>query len=418
VADVEPIKGYTKPMMDILKKQQMIVEQQLTPTSATYHKRSREGLRNVIKATQKNITYRTEVTNKRKKKSSPKRKSGGARKNTKIVVEQVVENEQENEEHDEENVEAPIDEEEKVEEAPPKAGATRKIKKRRGRKPGIKNKRNIVAPKQATPPQSIVEESSEDIHDKNASSSNDSESLQTKRKRGRPKLHKQSETIESIAETEEDSFYFDIPGEGSNDFARDLSDLEVASNVSAVEDENSNHGTVSSVSEIVPKRRRGRYYNDDDFEADTDEASNISSVSYVSKSSKSSKSSFKPRRMRAQISNDSGIVTRNKIKSRSTSRSVAATENDDISEENEDEEEEEDVSEFEANSGDESEDQAMEFDDDEGDEEMSEDQDDIDSECDDDDDDDDSIDIKYSPIKTRHARRKINCFNMKQIRGN
>jgi hypothetical protein len=72
--EVEPIKGYTKPMMDVLKKQQIMLEQQLSPMSS-YQKRSREGLRNVIKPTQKNLSFQ--------KQNKKKKRKGGAKRSPK-----------------------------------------------------------------------------------------------------------------------------------------------------------------------------------------------------------------------------------------------------------------------------------------------------------------------------------------------
>lgn len=79
--DIEPIKGYTKPMMDVLKKQQIMVEQQLSPIS-TFKKRSREGLRNVIKPTRKNLSFQ-----KQNKSKKSKRKGTAKRSPTKSVPE-------------------------------------------------------------------------------------------------------------------------------------------------------------------------------------------------------------------------------------------------------------------------------------------------------------------------------------------
>lgn len=68
--EVEPIKGYTKPMMDVLKKQQIMVEQQLGSPLSSYKKRAREGLRNVIKPTQKNLSFQKQNKTKKKRKGS------------------------------------------------------------------------------------------------------------------------------------------------------------------------------------------------------------------------------------------------------------------------------------------------------------------------------------------------------------
>lgn len=71
--EVEPIKGYTKPMMDVLKKQQIMVEQQLSSPMSSYKKRSREGLRNVIKPTQKNLSFQKQNKTKKSKRKGVKR---------------------------------------------------------------------------------------------------------------------------------------------------------------------------------------------------------------------------------------------------------------------------------------------------------------------------------------------------------
>lgn len=89
-ADIEPIKGYTKPMMDVLKKQQILVEQQLSSPLSSYQQRSREGLRNVIKPTQKNLSFL-----KQSKTKKPKRKVFAKRIPKKNVVDQFVEEENE-----------------------------------------------------------------------------------------------------------------------------------------------------------------------------------------------------------------------------------------------------------------------------------------------------------------------------------
>lgn len=101
--EVEPIKGYTKPMMDVLKKQQILVEQQLSSPISSYKKRSREGLRNVIKPTQKNLSFQKQ--NKTKK---SKRKGGVKRSPKKVVNEQQQFIEQENDVREEFEVPVPV----------------------------------------------------------------------------------------------------------------------------------------------------------------------------------------------------------------------------------------------------------------------------------------------------------------------
>lgn len=412
--EVEPIKGYTKPMMEVLKKQQMAVEQQLTSNSPIIQSRSREGLRNVIKPTQKNLTYQKQQ--KKKKKSK--------RKNAKKVV--------------------PVAEES----VPTQLTVTPVSSINKPRPRGRPRKIPIVP---AFTPQTIHEEPEEEImqvdEDSRGSSMRTIQKNGIRRGRGRPR--KIVEVVAELPETEDDSVYYDIPGEeeeeeeneaeSSSDGIKEISDLEmevdddddeIVQNQEPVIDsddevlkpkrqrkqfashseDNSNHGSTSS-SNALRRGRRGRYENDDDFEAFTEEASNASSASHVSKSSVAS--SFKPRRVRGGTSRDSGIATRNKIKSRSTSRSAAVS--GDISEHS-DQSEVDEGSEFEA----------AESDVDESEEGIDYDQDDEENVSDDDeeersdeselDDDSDSIDIKYSPIKTRHARRRINYMSVKQMR--
>ncbi|KAG5681649.1 hypothetical protein PVAND_011064 [Polypedilum vanderplanki] len=430
--EIEPIKGYTKPMMDVLKKQQMIVEQQMVNGQGspitTYQKRNREGLRNVIKSTQKNITYQNEV--KKSNKKSPRKGSRRAKTIATIAVTTVKTKASRKIILDDEPETEIINAIEEEEETASKQSKGRKGRRRRTITTTMKTKRTVRTT--IIQEEDESEESTEILQEEN-----EQEEMQTVvRTRGRKRSIKDNRAItrviESAApETEEDSVYYDIPGEGSNDGTHEPSSdseeqrSQVEANNEEDDDdnesdnqplqkrlrkrefsgseENSNDGSVSSVA--ANTRARGRYYNDEDFEAYTDEASNISSISHVTKSSLS----FKPRRARGGNSHDSGINTRNKLKSRSTSRSAAATENS--------EEDEEEESEFEAESTDESDDQGLEFE-----QNLSEDEEEnTDGEASQsseiDDDDDDSIDIKYSPIKTRHARRRINCFNVKQIRG-
>lgn len=422
--DIEPIKGYTKPMMDVLKKQQMIVEQQLvngnqfSPIS-TPQKRNRDGLRNVIKSTQKNLSYQNEVNGKKEMKKTARqirgRKAGANAKSNKKAAELEVSpgftNVAEEKEKQEENVipknvPMPV--------------------KRRGRP------RKIVELNQKPQSDGYDEMSKE-------SSSNDDVMTAVRKQRGNKRRKFGRPIAKKIVppETEEDSVYYDIPGEGSNDGIDEMDNSnsdetshqqnynDVSSDDTEIKpiqkrlrrrdesatDENSNQGSISSSISMRKRPRKNRYYNDEDFEVHSDEGSN---VSYITKSSLVS---FKPRRIRGTSSLDSGINTRNKMKSRSTSRSAAATEN---SEKTDEEEDDEEGSEFEVNSNDESEEQGIEYD--EHDQNISDEDDDDEAEMEessemDDDEDNDSIDIKYSPIKTRHARRRINCFNMKQIRG-
>lgn len=381
--DIEPIKGYTKPMMDVLKKQQMMVEQQLTPVSTLQQKRSRDGLRNVIKPTKKNLSYKRGMMKKRGRKIASKAK-------TKVVEEPAVD----------EEIEVPVAEPDPDEvPLPPR--------RKRGR-PRL----NLVP---AALPEPVAE--CDDT-------TNDVEEVKppvVKRKRGRPKIIR---NVIEPPETEEDSVYYDIPGEGSNDGVKEMSEDENEPGIISKRssrrvtpsDENSNQESVASGSSVRKKKHRGRYYADDDYDASTDEATNMSSASNISQSSDSSK----PLRVRLPFD----VGTRNKVKSRSTSRSAAAyTEATDQSECSEAIDND---SEYQIQSGDESgeeieeQEHEMEFDQSETEAEDDEDEDNLSGEsemADESNDSGDSIDIKYSPIKTRHARRRINHFSIKQIRG-
>jgi len=399
--DIEPIKGYTKPMMDVLKKQQMIVEQQIiveqTSPISTYQKRNREGLRNVIKHTQKNITYQNEVNSKKESKKTPKKRS--SRRDTKSRINRKLLDEIDEDDNDDENTAQQI--------------SPKKTRGRRGRPAKAKSIEN--APIQVSDEISVHVE--DEVTEHNSVSETTEEPIVEKKRRGR-KPTKNAAKIDIQPETEEDSVYYDIPGEGSIDgitHSSDVEDNHVENDSSSDDDEplqkrirkkdmsgddNSNHSAASSNTNM-PKRHRGRYYNDEDFEVYTDEASNHSTVSHVTKSSVS----FKPTRRvkNNSVQQETGKTTRQKTKSRSTSRSAAVVPNH-----SEDEEDEEEGSEFELDES-VNESDGMEFDQD-----ISE-EDEIVTESElDDDDDSDSIDIKYSPIKTRHAR---SGFSMKQIRG-
>lgn len=401
--EIEPIKGYTKPMMDVLKKQQLILEQQITPV-AVQQKRSRGGLRNVIKPTKKNLTNKIAAIDKKLSKRQRKKPAKGK---APAVEPQHEAEEEEEEEEAVEDIEVPEAAEEAVKEpveevpVPPKRG--------RGRPKKIKPALPVVP---AEP-----DESTNDVATV--------EPPPPRRRRGRPKAFR---NVIEAPETEEDSVYYDIPGEGSNDGVKEMSEDEFEPEIHPPPkktrrvtpiDENSNASAESE--NIETKLSRSRYYADDDYDASQDdETTNMSSATNVTKSSVS----FKPRRGRQTESEENGISTRNKNKSRSTSRSAAAyTEPSDQSEASEAFEND---SEFQMQSDDESEedieeqDQAIEYDQSEesdAEEEEDDDEGSSGSELAESNDSSDSIDIKYSPIKTRHARRRVNHFNMKQIRG-
>lgn len=389
--DIEPIKGYTKPMMDVLKKQQMLVEQQITPVTLYQQKRSREGLRNVIKPTKKNLTFKIGMND---RKQTRKARSKSATVTIQAFDETTID-----------EPEVPALEEEPIEQVPEPP------RRKRGR-PAKKTR--CLSPKPLPTVQAECDETTNDV-------STVAQPTPIKRKRGRPRVIR---NVIEPSETEEDSVYYDIPGEGSNDGIKEISEDENEPEIIPYKkprritpsDDNSNQDSVISGKTLHQKKRRGRYYADDDYDASTDETTNISSASVVTKSSSVS---LKPRRARPTMIPDDGITTRNKIKSRSTSRSAAAyTEPSDQSECSEAPDND---SEYQVQSGEDSgeeieeqEEPVMDYDESETGEE--EEDDDISGESEMAD-SDDSIDIKYSPIKTRHARRRINHFSMKQIRG-
>lgn len=379
-SEIETIKGYTKPMMDILRKQQMHLEQQLQ-SPVTYQKKD------VIKA-QKNLTCEID-------------------KHEKVTVKRTIRQKQ-----------LKVNEQETIEEIPePRVIVLRK----RGRPFKNQNRSKIAKELQVIAIPETPEKQPSEIPVKRkrgrprvvrvAWSNSDDTSPEensceaptpTKKKRGRPKI---IHTVIEPPETEEDSVYFEIPGEGSNyddDDEKEMSDDDNIPliqqrkdcshlNTASRDEESTQESVISGI--MRGKKMRGRYYNDDDFEVSTDETSNLTSISNATRSAAST---FKARRHRGTISNDSGIATRNKVKSRSTSRSVAAL--TEISEQSEHEE-----SDYELRSESEELEDSFESGHEETDEAV-----DSESEIED---SEDSIDIKYSPIKTRHARRDCNVKN-------
>lgn len=382
-SEIEPIKGYTKPMMDVLKKQQLMLEQQLTPVTSLLQVRSRDGLRNVIKPTSKNLTYKNGMIEGRavKKPRQNRRKT---------VADPEVEDRH-------------VDEEIKV----PEVEVVPELPRRSRGRP--KKQRQPIKP-------SVVQHECDE-------STNDVAEVEKpiKRKRGRPRLIR---NVIEPPETEEDSVYYDIPGEGSNDGIKEISEDENEPEIipqkrsrrNTPSDENSNQESVASSSGLAKKIHRSRYEADDDYDASTDEATNMSSASNATKSSVSVSSKLRRGRQTSVL--DEGIATRKKTKSRSTSRSAAAF--TEVSDQSECSEAFDNDSEYEMQSGDDSgeedREQAIDFER----SESEEDEEDVTSESelvDDSNDSNDSIDIKYSPIKTRHARRRINHFNEKGPRG-
>ena len=374
--DIEPIKGYTKPMMDVLKKQQMIVEQQITPISNhLQQKKNREGLRNVIKPTRKGLIF---TNNTMVSKICRKRRQTCGKSNITNSV------------RTSETCET-VPEEIEVSKVPvtPRKKATRR---KRLQSPPILQKCGelLISVQEIEKP--------------------------VKKKRGRPKTIR---NVIEAPETEEDSVYYDIPGEGSNDGIKEISEDENEPEIvpykrsrhTSPADESSNQGSVASDSTIHIKKQR--YYADNDYDAATDETTNMSTSTVATKSTESLKPN---RRNRKVSSHDNGITTRTKVKSRSTSRSAAtfneATDQSECSEALDNDSEYEIQSEDDSGEELEEQEQGREYDQSESDGDIT-----SESELAEDSNDSDSIDFKYSPIKTRHARRRINNFNLKQIRG-
>ena len=368
--DLEPIKGYTKQMMDVLRKQQILVEKQiLTPQS----KKPRAGM---VKEISKPLKSKTVGRKRKLTKIMPVEKPTLTTSRRKSKKEsEIVETE-----------EIPIIE--PVIDKICKAG-------RKTRNRGTKEK-----PKVDLKPQKIeideVENEIEEIEPK------------IKRKRGRPRIIK---SIIETPETEEDSVYYDIPGEGSNYDTKELSEDENVSvsqkslrNVIFTSGEESNQASIGASSKGKNKKGKGRsYYADDDYDVSSDEVSIISIVSSIADSSESKKNS---RRKNIQGSVKS---TRNKTKSRSASVSAPVVEESEPSECSELLE-----TEYEAQSGDESDEIQLEYDQSETDEDEEE---DSASESDvDDQSSNDSVDFKYSPI-TKTKSRRNEFRNIKTSKG-
>lgn len=374
--DIEPIKGYTKPMMDVLKKQQMIVEQQITPVSNHQQKKNREGLRDVIKPTKKGLIF---TNNTMASKFSRKRRQTCSKINsvsTPEVCEAVTE---ETEASNIPKQKVPVSSRKKV-----------SRRKRPQSPPNIQKCGDLSSIQETEKP--------------------------AKRKRGRPKIIR---NVIEPPETEEDSVYYDIPGEGSNDGVKEISEDENEPEIvpykrsrrTTPADESSNQESVASDS--TARMKKQRYYADNDYDAATDETTNMSSSTVATKSTESLKPN---RRNRQSHSHDNGIATRTKVKSRSTSRSAAtfteATDQSECSDALDNDSEYQIQSEDDSGEELEDQEQGREYDQSESDEDNT-----SESDLAEDSNDSDSIDFKYSPVKTRHARRRISNFNLKQMRG-
>lgn len=358
--DIEPIKGYTKPMMDVLRRQQANQEHS-TPLTSCQPKRN--ALRHVIKPTVDKKSKKAQQKKLVLQKQEPEVSEQPKRVRARRVPVSAVPVEPD------ETIQPIIKEEVKRKRGRPKAGKTS----------------SQTQPSTQTVPVSVSEVEPAEVEPP------------AKRKRGRPRVTK---TVIEPAETEEDSVYYVIPGEGSNDGVKEMSEDENEPIVAAAQsfrsssEENSNQPSTSNGSIQSRKKQQRSYYVDDDYDVSTDETTNMSSATNVTASS------FDPRLARRTTSRSDGRSTTTKTKSRSTSRSVALTAQSDQSEESV----EENGSEYNAQSDYD----LSEIDEDEN---ISNESEIAESSS------NDSIDIKYSPIKTRHARRRVNHFTMKQPRG-
>ena len=425
----EVIKGYTKQMMDVLRKQQLIVEQQMSPIS--HKKRSREGLRNVIKQTKKSMSYRNGMIEKKEGKKNrnfvspaltPRLKRGRPKGSRIIVTVPPAEEENEPVSDNEVIIVVPV-----IIETP-----ILKNKRKRGRpfkhiqKPIIplvtvvesevvveSEKEESVVESEAE--EEIVleseEESDEEEEEKTAVELDVESAVESeieheiapeisivKRLRGRPKKTKKSKLLKK---DEESTVIEELPV-----IECDSTDQESAVSLGLL-----------GPQRLRKKQKNQRYYRDNDFVlGSTDDSSH------------SSATNTKRARGKVQANVDVGILTRNKIKSRSSSRSHPDIQ--EVEEEEEEEEEDED--------DDENDDESIVADDEVNDDESecinesaqgsedgdqeetfyeseieeSEDENSV-SESESNDDENSSVDIKYSPIKTRLSRAYSDETNRK-----
>jgi hypothetical protein len=383
--DVEPLKAYTKTGF---KKQQKMADQFTVIAKTSRRRRKREEVQNdVIKP-----------VNIKSVKTRKKKLVGKKARDMKTSIQEVDKIEKTVE------IEPKVQQQTKEYEDAPVLLLGRKA---RGRP---RNKQTVqVQPE----PQPACDDTTNHVE----------EIKRPKRKRAGKRVAKPKHVEPPETEEDSDYIYFDIPGEGSNDGLKDISENENEPEIFSVKrsrritpsDDNSNQESVASGTSITrrTKQVRGKYEADDDYEADiimdTDESNDVSSESA---DTKLSSESFNPRRVLIQTQ---PVTTRNKVKSRSTSRSAAFTDKSYQSESDAcDESEYQAQSDSEEDSAEEQ-DQVIEYDDTETEEEE-----DISGEsemADSNDESDDSIDIKMSPIKTRTARRRITQFSVKQMRG-
>lgn len=430
-ANKEMIKGYTKQMMDVLRKQQLIVEQQMSPI--THKKRNREGLRNIIRQTRKSMCYRNGMLEKKVCKKSrilespeltPRLKRGRPKK-TRLIETVQPEEDKEIVSDNEVVVIAPI-----IIETP-----ILKNKRKRGRPA-----RHIQKPNQSV----IVLEDSENEFVQEEEFVAESESEADK------EMVLESEVEECVNESDEEDV--EIVGPETDVESVVESEIEcvelpdppivkrtrgrpkrIVKAKSVRKDEEpsvndevaSNNGETSDQDSAVSSNLLGphklrkkpktlRYYRDNDFVLSTDDSSH---------SSASNATSTKRARGKTQANTDVGILTRNKIKSRSSSRSHPDIQEAEEEEEEDDEDEsivaDDDVNDDESEcinesaQGSEDGDQEETFY--ESEMEESEDEKSV-SESESNDDENSSVDIKYSPIKTRHARTHDDEANRKILK--
>ncbi|CAO1416311.1 unnamed protein product [Diamesa tonsa] len=423
----EVIKGYTKQMMDVLRKQQLIVEQQMSPI--THKKRSREGLRNVIKQTRKSMSYRNGMIEKKECKKNrismspaltPRLKRGRPKRTR--LVETVQQEEDEEPVTDNEVVETIIIE-----------TPVLKNKRKRGRpSKHIQKPCTSIIVVQDSEEEAVQEsEEEEEVVVESESEAEEEGVLESEveedcfNESDEEEIVAPESDVESEVESEIEPEVIPEPPVVKRSRGRPkrvVISMPVRKEVepSVTEEVASNNGETSDQESAVssnllgPHRLRKkpktlRYYRDNDFVLSTDDSSH---------SSASNATSMKRARGKTQANADVGILTRNKIKSRSSSRShpdIQEVEEEEEEEEEDDEEDEDDESIVadddvnddesecinESAQGSEDGDQEETFY--ESEMEESEDEKSV-SESESNDDENSSVDIKYSPIKTRHAR--------------
>ena len=427
----EVIKGYTKQMMDVLRKQQLIVEQQMSPI--THKKRSREGLRNVIKQTRKSMSYRNGMIEKKECKKNriilspaltPRLKRGRPKRTRLVETVQLEEDE------------LVSDNEIVVKEQIIVESPTLKNKRKRGRPSRHIQKLNAsIVVVQNSEEEEVVQESEEEevvaeseAEEELALESEVEECVNESDEEDEEIVAPDSD-VESEVESEVEPEEIPEPPKRARGrpkrivkakSVRKEEESAVNEEVASINGETSDQESAVSSNLLGPHRLRKkpktlRYYRDNDFVLSTDDSSH---------SSASNATSMKRARGKTQANTDVGILTRNKIKSRSSSRSHPDIQEVEEEEEEEDEEDDDDESVVadddvnddesecinESAQGSEDGDQEETFY--ESEMEESEDEKSV-SESESNDDENSSVDIKYSPIKTRHARTHNDEANRK-----